>query len=138
MIGGTSAAAGLIAAAPVAVYAGGAVALIAVPVAITNRVFVDPKKKQVVMDEYKRRNMELPKELAPGESVTGSLFFPLTPGPEYLSVIVRVAAVDASLKIPVPELEELHFTYVPDKAALKAAKPKPWPSYLPKKHVAPR
>lgn len=123
MTGSTVAVAGVLLAMPAAIYAAGAAGLVATPVAITNWAFINPKLKQQVMDEFKRRNLELPRELAPGASVIGSLFFPLTPGPEFLSVTARSGTADITLKIPMPELEELHFTYVPDKEALKAAKP---------------
>jgi len=121
--GATALVAGVLAAGPVALYAGTAAVMVAAPVAISNWIFTDPGNRRLVAQEFKRREIGLPRELPSGGSVTGSLFFPLTPGPEFFAITAQSGGAEVMLKITLPELAELHFTYVPDKAALKAAKP---------------
>jgi len=103
------------------VFGGPLILLAAAPVMMTNRMLLDPSRKEKIAAEFYRRKLPLPVTLGPGETVTGSLFFPLTPGPENLTLQVRSKTVSVPLRIELPGLEGLHFTYLPDKAALQAA-----------------
>jgi hypothetical protein len=117
--------AGVLLLAPVAVayppaLVSGAIFLPLYPfVAIGNQIH-DPKNKPLVEAEFNRRRLELPVRIEPGASVEGSVFFPLTPGPESVSAWTQDGA---EIAIPLPGLEKLHFTRLHSKAALKAAKP---------------
>jgi len=93
------------------------------PVWVANKLIVDPKNREHVQAEFTRRCLRLPVTIAPGETVTGSVFFPLTPGPERLLAVGHRGQEKAAVTIELPGLEGLHFMYVPDKTALKAAKP---------------
>lgn len=123
---------------PALVFAGPFLLLVAAPVVAANHFLVDPGNKELVRAEFNRRRLPLPCEIPPGGTVSGSLFFPLTPGPEHLDAIVRTAGGSSELRVELPGLEGLHFTYIPDKAALKAAKPERFfIKRVPEKHPAP-
>jgi hypothetical protein len=99
------------------------------PVYAANKLVIDPKNRDLVRTAFNRRRLVLPVELAPGESMTGSVFFPLTPGPERIAVRGSGGEMPIRVIVELPGLEGLHFTYVPDKVALKAAKPYRGPLY---------
>lgn len=107
---------------PALIYAAPFVLLAAAPVLAVNHFFVDPKNKELVVAEFNRRRLKLPIELPPGGAISGSLFFPLTPGPEQLIAMIDSGGNASVLLVVLPGLEELHFTYIPDKAILKSAK----------------
>ena len=100
----------------------------ATPVVLVDQVFFAPKNRQLVLNEFNRRRLAWPIRLEPGASVSGSVFFPLTPGPEKLSVRGQSGEGALEVTLELTGLEGLHFTYVPDKAALKAATA--WKDYL--------
>lgn len=90
------------------------------PFFLVGNAIHDPKNKPLVTAEFNRRRLELPVRIEPGATVEGSLFFPLTPGPESISAHTQDGA---EITIPLPGLEKLHFIKLHSKAALKAAKP---------------
>jgi hypothetical protein len=105
-----------------AVFWGAPVVIVAAtPVVLVDQVFFAPKNRQLVLNEFNRRRLTWPIRLEPGASMTGSVFFPLTPGPEKLSVRGRAGEGALEVTLGLTGLEGLHFTYVPDKAALKTA-----------------
>ncbi len=53
--------------------------------------------KTKVQQEFTRRRIALPHTLAPGEQISGSLFFPMTPGPQHL--VLNAKAGDEPVKI---------------------------------------
>lgn len=108
---------------PALIYGAPLVLVAAAPVLFANKFLIDPKNRALVLAEFDRRRLKLPVALEPGATATGSVFFPLTPGPERLSVRGRAGADALAVTVALPGLEGLHFTYVPDKAALLAAKP---------------
>jgi hypothetical protein len=111
-------------AAPLLVGSGVAIMVVAAtPVALVDHAFFASQKRERVLAEFNRRRLSLPIQLEPGTSVAGSVFFPLTPGPERLTMRGRAGEVPVEVAVALPGLEALHFTFVTDKAALKAAKP---------------
>jgi hypothetical protein len=68
--------------------AGGVVVLSVIPIIglvdISAVAVMNHKNKASVQQEFQRRRLQLPHSVAPGESATGSLFFPMTPGPQRL------------------------------------------------------
>ncbi len=68
--------------------AGGVAALSVIPIIglvdVSAVVVMNHKNKASVLHEFQRRRLALPHSVAPGESVTGSFFFPMTPGPQRL------------------------------------------------------
>lgn len=109
---------GLIFAAPVAIA-------VYSPAFLINKWSVDPKNRALVLAEFDRRRLKLPATIGPGAMVAGSVFFPLTPGPERLVLHGRRGAEAVEAAVVLLGLDGLHFPYFPDKATLKAVKPKP-------------
>jgi hypothetical protein len=91
---------------------GGAAVLSIIPVvAVVDIVVVavinnDNKKK--VVAEFSRRRLVLPLTVQPGESVAGSLFFPMTPGPQKLIVRGQQAGQPVELALELKPLAGLH------------------------------
>lgn len=93
--------------------AGGAVAVLNVipVVAIVDVAVVasmNHANKNKVVAEFARRRMALPCEVASGQAVTGSWFFPMTPAPRELVVRARRGGEAFDLHVSLPELEKLH------------------------------
>jgi hypothetical protein len=105
------------------VYGAPLVVMAITPFWLANKLVIDPKNRELVLTAFNRRRLALPVELAPGASVTGSVFFPLTPGPERIAASGGCGGEQVRVTVELPGLEGLHFTSVPDKAALKALKP---------------
>jgi len=76
-------------------------------------VFVmNQRNKAKVEQEFARRRLSLPLTLAPGATVRGSLFFPMTPDPQRL--VLRGHSGDAALEV-VLELKQLaHLHLAPE------------------------
>jgi hypothetical protein len=89
------------------------------PVWLANKMMIDPKNRELVQATFNRRRLVLPVELAPGTSVTGRVFFPLTPGPERIIARGRSGDEQVGVTVELPGLAGLHFTSVPSKAELK-------------------
>lgn len=124
----TIAAAGLVAlntptAAGIILYGAPLAIVAATPLVLADQVFIAPGNRKLVLAEFNRRRLALPIKLEPGASVAGSVFFPLTPGPEQLTLRGRAGNGPFEVTVTLPGLEGLHFTFVPDKAALQAATP---------------
>lgn len=89
LYGGAVVAAGETAALSGATAGAGAVAVLGIiPVfglmEISGVALVNHDNKVKVQNEFQRRRLALPYELPAGESASGSLFFPMTPGPQRL------------------------------------------------------
>jgi hypothetical protein len=97
-----------------AAVAGATVALVALPVLVvgsTIRLFTAP---HAIEKEFNRRRLVLPLELKPGEMRQGSLFFPITPGPQHLVLDFRAeGSAPQSLSIDLAPLANLHFAEAP-------------------------
>jgi hypothetical protein len=112
---------------PAIVYGAPLVLMAYAPVFLANKLVIDPKNRDLVLTTFNRRRLVLPAELAPGASVTGSVFFPLTPGPERIAARGISGEGPIRVTVELPGLAGLHFTAVPNKSALKAAKSWPGP-----------
>ena len=71
------------------------------------------------MTEFKRRQLSLPLMIAPGETRTGSLFFPMVRSPGSLALNGSTEGGSATTKL---SLEFLHTLHVPLAPAVPAAK----------------
>jgi hypothetical protein len=109
-------------AAPLLLYGAPVIVMTAIPVLAVNKLFIDPKNRDQVLAEFNRRCLRLPLELLPGASISGSVFFPLTPGPEHLSVNGQQAGQAVEVSVALPGLAGLHYTQAPDRAALQRAR----------------
>jgi hypothetical protein len=61
-----------------------------------------------VQQEFTRRRLALPRTLGPGETVTGSLFFPMTPGPQRLILKTQSGEGPRELTLELKPLADLH------------------------------
>ncbi len=91
----------------------GAVAFVeAIPVVAVVDIAVvavmNHNNKFKVQQEFTRRRVALPQTLQPGKSVAGSLFFPMTPGPQRLRVKGRSGATPFELVLELKLLAGLH------------------------------
>ena len=59
--------------------------------------------------EFNLRRLALPLHLQPGAMLQGSLFFPITPGPQRLAISFRNAGVAQAVTIDLAPLATLHF-----------------------------
>jgi hypothetical protein len=61
-----------------------AASVVALPVYAVTIVAINHRNKQAVVSEFARRRLVLPRAIAPGQVVQGSLFFRISPGPRQL------------------------------------------------------
>jgi hypothetical protein len=101
---------------------GAAVALTVIPIAavvdITAVAIINHQNKGKVLAEFNRRRLVLPLTVAPGATGSGSLFFPMTPGPQRLIGKGQAGGIPVELVLELKPLAGLH---------LKPAKPPPIP-----------
>jgi hypothetical protein len=95
--------------APAAVAAA-AVTVVALPVYYGSVLGINHHNKKAVMTQFKRRQLAMPLTLAPGETRTGSLFYPMVRSPGSLSVDWSSEPGTATAVLP---LEFLHALHVP-------------------------
>jgi uncharacterized protein YjeT (DUF2065 family) len=94
--------------------AGAAVAAIVVlPVYYLTVVGINHHNKKAVMTEFKRRRLSLPLAIAPGETRTGSLFFPMVRSPASLNIKWSNESGSAMAELPLEFLRALHVAPVP-------------------------
>jgi hypothetical protein len=116
--GGVAAAGGIFAA------SAGAIAtatLVALPVYYVTVWYINSSNKAAVVAEFTRRRLALPLILAPGETRTGSLFFPMVPNPRALSLRWSSGTATGAASLG---LESLHGLHV-QATALAATPPRP-------------
>jgi hypothetical protein len=91
--------------------AGAALATVFVlPVYYLTVLGINHHNKKAVMTEFKRRRLPLPLPLAPGETRTGSLFYPMVRSPSSLTLYWSNETGSATAVLP---LEFLHALHVP-------------------------
>jgi hypothetical protein len=94
--------------------AGAAVATVVVlPVYYLTVVGINHHNKKAVTTEFKRRRLSLPLAIAPGETRTGSLFFPMVRSPASLSLKWSNESGGAVAELPLEFLGALHAPPVP-------------------------
>jgi hypothetical protein len=93
---------------------GAAVATVFVlPVYYLTVVGINHYHKKAVMTEFKRRRLPLPVTLAPGESRTGSLFFPMVRSPGSLALQWSGETSSDTAVLPLDFLKGLHVPAAP-------------------------
>ena len=75
---------------------------------ITAVAVMNHKNKASVQQEFQRRRLALPHGVAPGESVTGSFFFPMTPGPQRLILRGHSGELPLEVVLELGPLSGLH------------------------------
>ncbi len=103
----------------------GAYTVVAIPAWLIGRVVLNDVARQEVENEFRRRRLSLPVVLDPGGARSGSLFFPVAPGPRHLQL--RFVSADGTAReigIDLSSLANLHLKPVPpDKSGAPTGRP---------------
>jgi hypothetical protein len=89
------------------------VTIVALPVYYLSVVGINHHNKKAVMTEFSRRRLPLPLTLAPGETRTGSLFYPMVRSPGSLSLYISSGSGTTTAVLPLEFLHALHVPGVP-------------------------
>jgi hypothetical protein len=84
------------------------VTAVALPVYGVTVFGINMHKKAAIKKEFNRRRVPLPLTLGPGETHTGSFFFPMVPNPQALSVRWTSSAGDGETTLELHFLQGLH------------------------------
>jgi hypothetical protein len=84
--------------------------LAALPIFIGGTVYRNVSNRHDIEREFQRRRLAMPATLAPGQVVQGSCFFPITPGPERLTLHGRSDRESVDVAIDLAPLKGLHLT----------------------------
>ncbi len=82
--------------------------IIALPVYYVGVLTINHYNKVAMEKEFNRRRLALPLTLAPGETRTGSLFFPMVPNPRSLGLRWFTGATNGDIALPLDFLHGLH------------------------------
>lgn len=77
-----------------------------------------------IEQEFHARRIALPTSLLPGESRRGSLFFPIAPGPQHLSLRYHIGETSGRLQLPLTGLADLHLKSPPGPAPRRTETPR--------------
>jgi hypothetical protein len=83
---------------------------VALPVYGVTVFGINMHNKAAIKKEFNRRRVPLPLTLGPGETRTGSFFFPMVPNPQALTVGWTSSAGDGKTTLELPFLQGLHVT----------------------------
>jgi hypothetical protein len=92
-----------------------AATVIALPVYYVTVLAINHHNKKAVMTEFMRRRLALPLTLAPGETRTGSLFYPTVRSPGSLALHWSNESGAATATLPLDFLHALHVAVAPTK-----------------------
>ena len=81
---------------------------VALPVYYLIVWYINSSNKTAIVAEFTRRRLALPLLLAPGETRTGSLFFPMVPNPRSLSLHWSSGAATGEASLSLESLHGLH------------------------------
>jgi hypothetical protein len=84
--------------------------IIALPVYYAVILTINHYNKVAMEEEFNRRRLALPLTLAPGETRTGSLFFPMVPNPRSLGLRWSTGTTSGETVLPLDFLRGLHTT----------------------------
>jgi hypothetical protein len=97
---------------------GAAVATVVVlPVYYITVFGINHHNKKAVMAEFKRRRLPLPLTLAPGETRTGSVFYPMVRSPSSLELRWSSEPSSGQAALPLDFLKGLHVPTAPAESA---------------------
>jgi hypothetical protein len=109
---GAAAAGGMGYVTPAAAGAGVA-AVVLLPVYYFSVLGINHHNKKAVATEFNRRRISLPLTLAPGESRTGSLFYPMVRSPRSLALAWSSETGSTTTALPLEFLQSLHVPPAP-------------------------
>ena len=88
--------------------AGAASAFAVLPVYVAGAVVRNVGSRHDIEAEFARRQLALPATIAPGQTVQGSLFFRISPGPQRLALSGRAGADPVAVVIDLAPFKGLH------------------------------
>lgn len=94
-----------------------AATIVVLPVYYLTVFGINHHNKKAVMTEFKRRRLPLPLTLAPGETRTGSLFYPMVRNPSSLELRWSSESADRQAVLPLDFLQGLHVPTAPTERA---------------------
>jgi hypothetical protein len=103
------------------VAAAATVTAVAIPIYGATVLGINLHNRAAIKKEFDRRRLSLPLTLGAGESRTGSLFFPMTPNPQALTLGWSSSAGDENTALDLHFLEGLHVEPNPKDSAAPAA-----------------
>jgi len=106
----------------VAGFTGGVIAL---PAFVAGTIYSNVHHRHRIEGKFAARRVKLPAVIAPGQTLQGSLFFRISPGPRQLTLLVEQAGTYRKVTIELAALAGLHLGNQP---APPPAKPGPDPS----------
>ncbi len=90
------------------------VTAVAIPVYGATILGINMHNRSAIKKEFDRRRLSLPLAIGPGESRTGSLFFPMTPNPQALALEWSSSASNDVTMLDLHFLEGLHVKRGPE------------------------
>ena len=78
------------------------------PIYAGNAIAFNVHGRKRIEADFNRRRLVLPLTIAPGQTVDGSLFFPVTPGPQTLAFHCQIADQATDLTLVLTPLANLH------------------------------
>lgn len=93
--------------------------IVVLPVYYATVLGINHHNKKAVMTRFNRRRLPLPLTLAPGETRTGSLFYPMVRSPSSLTLHGSTDTGSAMSVLPLEFLHELHVPAAPSEIASK-------------------
>jgi hypothetical protein len=123
--GTTAVAAAALASGSTALVAGVVVAAVALPVFIVGSGVRAITAPYGIRKEFNLRRLALPLQLKPGEMRQGSLFFPITPGPQRLDIDFTNGTVNQTVSVDLALLSNLHLQPGPSAPTPAPAPPPP-------------
>lgn len=112
-----SAAAGSTAFVSAGLVGAAAATIVVLPIYYVTVLGINHHNKKAVIAEFKRRQLPLPLTLAPGETRTGSLFYPMVRNPSYLALNWSGAPAGGQAVLPLDFLNGLHVPIAPAEPA---------------------
>jgi len=94
----------------VAGFTGG---LIAMPAFVAGTIYANVHHRHRIEEKFATRRIKLPGTVAPGQTLRGSLFFRISPGPRALTLLVEQGGVYRRLAIDLAPLASLHLVPAP-------------------------
>jgi len=90
----------------VAGFAGG---VLAMPAFVAGTIYANVHQRHLVEKQFAQRRIVLPTTIPPGQSVQGSLFFRISPGPKQLAFLIQYDGNYQKVVVDLAPLAGLHF-----------------------------
>lgn len=82
--------------------------VVLIPVYLVTVISINHSRKHAIEREFDHRRLPLPFTLSPGQKCSGSLFFPMVPSPQALTLGWRKKDSSGTMRATLPMLSSLH------------------------------